>query len=139
MISLDQKAVKPEFTPSQAKAVDNIISFIAEDFNKLRNVQALSGPGGTGKALPIDTKVRYKDGWKRIIDCQVGDEIVTPNGNLTKITGVYPQGIRPCYMIIFKSGKSIIADENHLWIVRTKKLLKTYRLSLIHISEPTRH
>ena len=30
-------------------------------------------------------------------------------------------------MIIFKSGKSIIADENHLWIVRTKKLLKTYR------------
>lgn len=51
MISLDQKAVKPEFTPSQAKAVDNIISFIAEDFNKLRNVQALSGPGGTGKTF----------------------------------------------------------------------------------------
>jgi ATP-dependent exoDNAse (exonuclease V) alpha subunit len=51
MISLDQKAIKPNFTPSQEKAVDNIISFIAEDFNKLKNVQALSGAAGCGKTF----------------------------------------------------------------------------------------
>lgn len=48
---LEHKQIKPNFTKSQEAAVNNIIDFIAEPFNKLKNVQALSGPGGTGKTF----------------------------------------------------------------------------------------
>ena len=50
-IGLNQKVVKPNFTKSQQVAVDNIIDFIAQPFDKLKNVQALCGAGGTGKTF----------------------------------------------------------------------------------------
>lgn len=115
------------FTNDQQDAVNDLIDFIAKPWSDTDYIHGLCGKGGTGKALPVTTKVRTKDGWIEIGKCKVGDEIVTPFGGLTKITGVYPQGIRPCYKICFKNGITTVADENHLWTVRTRKLISKYR------------
>lgn len=122
-----EKPRETKFTDDQKDAVDDLIDFIAKPWSNTDYIHALVGPGGVGKALPVTTKVRTKDGWIEIGKCKIGDEIVTPFGGLTKITGVYPQGVRPCYKIYFKNGITTVADENHLWTVRTKKLIKNYR------------
>ena len=43
--------VKPNFTPSQQRAVNDIIQFIANDFDITKNVHALCGAGGVGKTF----------------------------------------------------------------------------------------
>ena len=51
-------------------------------------------------------------------DITVGSEVVTPTNEITKVTAVYPQPIKPIYSLSTNSGKSTEACEEHLWKVR---------------------
>ena len=74
---------------------------------------------GTGKGMPLDTKIPTPDGYKLMGDLKVGDSIFTIDGSVTTVTGVYDQGIRDIYRITFNDGRTSICDENHLWLVKT--------------------
>lgn len=77
----------------------------------------LDASAGTGKALANYEQVKAEQGWKRIGDVQVGDQIVGRDGKYTKVLGVYPQGSRKLYTISFLDGRDIKCDLDHLWTV----------------------
>ncbi len=74
---------------------------------------------GMGKALAENTSVKIPGGWKAIKDLQVLDQVIGRDGNPTNVTGVYPQGIRETFKIIFDDGREVIADKDHLWQIHS--------------------
>ena len=77
----------------------------------------LNGEPGTGKAQPLDAKILTPNGWTTMGDMKVGDEVLTPEGKISKVIGVYPQGEKDIYQIILKDGRSTEACGEHLWKV----------------------
>ena len=100
---------------------------------------------GAGKATLSTTPVLTPDGWVPVKDIHVGDYVVGSNGCPTKVLGVYPQGVRPCYRVSFNDGTSTIVDRDHLWYVespadryheRPGKVLETWKMADSEHVEP---
>lgn len=83
----------------------------------LDETPALHGKAGTGKGHPVDTKVLTPEGWRRVGDLRVGDEIFGKNGQATKITGVFPRGRLHVNKVTMTDGSSVVVDDDHLWQV----------------------
>lgn len=113
----------PMYTPTP-------ISFAINDFFKPRDNQPLiinyfNDPyplikmceleTGGGKAEHINEPVLTPTGWRRIGDLRVGDEVICPDNAISKIIGVFPQGIRPLYRVTLYDGRSTLVDKDHLW------------------------
>lgn len=81
---------------------------------------ALFGDCGSGKAVAISAPCLTPDGWKPIKDVRVGDWVIARDGKPYPVIGVFPQGKRQLYRISFSDGASILADDNHLWVVQSK-------------------
>lgn len=84
-----------------------------------------------GKDQPLDALISTPSGWKKMGDIIVGDIIHGLNGN-TKVIGVYPQGKKPIYRILFSDGSETRAGKEHLWHVENscgkKRILTTQDL-----------
>lgn len=87
----------------------------------LGETPALNGVSGTGKGHPVDTKVLAPDGWRRVGDLEVGDEVIGSNGKPTAVTGVFPRGTLPVNRVTMTDGSSVLVDDDHLWHVQTLK------------------
>lgn len=74
---------------------------------------------GTGKAQPLDAKILTPFGWKLMGEIQVGDEVISVDGSSTVVTGVYPQGEREIFKVVFSDGASTECCEEHLWLTQT--------------------
>lgn len=106
------------FKPTNAQT--RAMQEIGRDMAKPRPMhRLLQGDVGSGKAQPIDAKVLTPSGFKLMGDLHVGDEVVTPSGEITVITGVFPQGVRDVWELRFSDGTSAEADTDHLWVVGT--------------------
>lgn len=97
----------------------------------------LQGDVGAGKAQPLDAGVLTPRGFKRMGDIRTGDEVIAPSGEITTVTGVFPQGVRDVYRLEFSDGTTVECDDEHLWGVKTDtgwhrgsplKVLSTRRL-----------
>lgn len=88
---------------------------------KRPQVILLWGDSGCGKAQPLDSLVLTTNGYKRMGDITVGDEVFTHNGNRGTISGVYPQGVRPVYRIhltdAYRNKAYIDVSDEHLNLV----------------------
>lgn len=77
------------------------------------------GKSGTGKAQPEDSHVLTPNGFSKIKDISVGDLVIDPaDGGETKVIGVFPQGERDIYEVIFYDGARVESDLEHLWKVK---------------------
>ena len=76
------------------------------------------GQPGSGKAQPLYCNILTPNGFKKLSDISVGDEVMGLDGKVQKILGVYPQGMRPVYRVITNDGAETYCDEEHLWTVR---------------------
>ena len=75
-----------------------------------------------GKALDVETKIPTPNGWRKMADLQVGDEVFAVDGTPSKIITTSPvRSNHDCYRVTFEDGAEIIADAGHLWTVTTKK------------------
>jgi replicative DNA helicase len=74
---------------------------------------------GIGKAQPLSSNVLTPNGWVKMGDIKIGSEVISRDGNATKVIGVYPQGIRPIYRVSFNDSTSALCDKEHLWSVNT--------------------
>jgi len=89
---------------------------------------------GYGKAQPLTSKIKTPDGWILMGDIKVGDLITTKDGTLSKVNGVYPQGITPVYKITFIDGRSCEASDGHLWkIYKHNKPSVVTTIELLHL------
>ena len=70
---------------------------------------------GMGKALSSKTKVLTPDGFKEISKIAVGDKVIGRFGEPRTVTGVYPQGKKLLYRVIFEDERSCLCCKEHLW------------------------
>ena len=85
---------------------------------KIKNAYLFAGASGCGKALANGTKVVTKGGYKNIENLKIGEYVAGLDGNFYKVTGVYPQGLKKTAKVNFRSGLTIIASLDHLWLYR---------------------
>lgn len=110
-----------------------------------QNAYLFCGPAGDGKALPMNTDILTINGYKKMKDIVKGDKLIDGNGYRTKVIGIYPQGIRPTYKIIFNDNTSCLCSDDHLWkvkykenweVLNTQQLLKIYQDHYVYIPVP---
>lgn len=78
------------------------------------------GPSSFGKAQPLDSLVLTPNGFKRMGDMQLYDDVIGRDGKTHKVVGIFPQGVRPIYKLTFSNGATCECDIEHLWTVREK-------------------
>jgi hypothetical protein len=123
IVNVDDGLVKFEMWPFQERLVSN--------FHKNRfNIAKM--PRQVGKALALDTPIPTPEGWTTIGDIEVGDQILSPDGNPVSVTFKTETMINhQCYKIFFDNGEEIVADADHLWEVNSsywrtgKKVINT--------------
>jgi SNF2 family DNA or RNA helicase len=72
---------------------------------------------GLGKSLSLDTPVLTPAGWKHMGAMAVGNEIINAQGGVSRVTGVFPQGDKQLYRVVFSDGTSVECCDEHLWYV----------------------
>lgn len=80
---------------------------------------------GSGKEMSNHVPVRIPDGWTKIGDLKVGDKVITKDGSITNVIGVYPQGEKEIFKITFGDGRSTECGAEHLWNVYYLDIVKT--------------
>jgi phosphate starvation-inducible protein PhoH len=81
------------------------------------DVLFMLGAAGTGKAQPLDSILYNKNGSFQMKDVKIGDEIANPDGNFSKVTGIFPQGLKQICRIWFSDGDFVDCCEDHLWSI----------------------
>lgn len=74
---------------------------------------------GLGKEQPYSEPVLTPTGFVEMGSLKVGDYVISANGNKTKITNIYEQGVKDVYKVSFSDGTYTRCGLNHLWNVRT--------------------
>jgi hypothetical protein len=102
---------------------DVVKSILTEQLkNKsFKNSILFCGGAGTGKAQPLYSKVLTPSGFITMGEIALGDEIITGNGNISTVSGIYPQGVRPIYEITLTNGDKFRVSDEHLNVVYVEK------------------
>ncbi|WP_415951510.1 helicase-related protein [Streptomyces sp. KLOTTS4A1] len=103
-------------TEGQRKVSKEIFDDLATEHPMHRLLQ---GEVGSGKAQPLDALVLTPRGFRKVGELRVGDQVVVPNGDTALVQGVFPQGERDVWRLVFSDGSSVECDDEHLWIVGT--------------------
>lgn len=74
---------------------------------------------GLGKAQPLDAQIVTPRGFEPMEWMQVGTSITGQDGRTHFVTGVYPQGMKDIYRLVFSDGTSTECCEDHLWQVNS--------------------
>lgn len=69
------------------------------------------------KGLPLDTKIPTITGWTTMGEIKIGDKVFDREGNPCAVVHKSEIHHNPCYKILFTNGDSIVADEDHRWLV----------------------
>lgn len=85
-----------------------------------RRKALLGHPMGLGKAQPLDAQILTPQGWKEMGCIAVGDEVIGSDGRGKKVLGVFPQGERDIYRVVFSDGSKVECDKEHLWTVERR-------------------
>lgn len=92
---------------------------VFEDWKTHESVLAVLATG-LGKAQPLDAKVLTPHGFVEMGSVRDGDTVVSPNGSTSLVVGVFPQGEKEVYRVIFSDGTSTECCDDHLWEVWTR-------------------
>lgn len=76
---------------------------------------------GAGKAQPLDSKILTPNGWTQMGDIQVGDVVIAHDGTPSKVVGVFPQGEKEIFEVVFSDGAKTECCDDHLWYTQTEK------------------
>jgi ATP-dependent DNA helicase RecG len=105
-----------ELTEGQLAVGDEIAADLAGEHPMHRLLQ---GDVGAGKAQPLDAGVLTPGGFRPMGDLRVGEEVVSPCGEVAVVTGIFPQGVRDVWRLTFCDGTSAECDDEHLWPVNS--------------------
>lgn len=85
------------------------------------SVTLVLAPPEAGKGLALDTPLPTPTGWTTMGEVAVGDDLLDETGNPTVVTAVSAVHHLPCYRMTFTNGESVVCDDEHLWLTRTRK------------------
>lgn len=83
----------------------------------ITNAYLFCGPSGDGKALPMDADILTPNGYVKMRNIAVGDEVIDGKGQISTVLGVYPQGEKDIYKITFNDNTFTECSLDHLWKV----------------------
>jgi len=90
--------------------------------SKPHGMVLVTGPTGSGKALPLNTKIPTPDGFTTMGEIREEDEVFGADGKVYKVTSVSDVFENAeMYEVFFADGQSVVADRNHQWLVSTSK------------------
>lgn len=89
-----------------------------------KSVLVVAG-GGLGKAQPLTSKILTPGGFKVMGEIEVGDLVTSANGGFSRVTGVFPQGIKEVFRIQFSDGSSTLCCDDHLWNVQSCDMVRS--------------
>lgn len=95
---------------------------------------AISMPPGTGKAQAMYSKVLTPSGFIQMKDVKVGTEVISGTGNVCKVLGVYPQGVKPVYEVTLENGLKCRCSGEHLWNVRYNYFPTKYKEQVLELN-----
>lgn len=82
----------------------------------------LAGRPSMGKAQPLDSLILKRNGeWTEMQYIQLGDKLASPDGILSEVEAIFPQGQRDIYKITFSDGRSAEADAEHYWQIQSRR------------------
>lgn len=70
---------------------------------------------GLGKSESVDALIATPDGFIRMGDISVGQQLFGQDGKVYNVLGVFPQGTLPTYRVHFSDGSSCECSLDHLW------------------------
>lgn len=104
----------------QSVIVNILKNICSQDVINHRNFLFI-GPAGCGKAQPLYSSVLTINGFIPMRDVQIGTKVITHNGNVGNVIGIYPQGVRPIYQLVLEDDRHIEVADNHLNYVCVRK------------------
>ena len=78
-----------------------------------REIGFLPGP------QPLDANILTPNGWVKMGDLNIGDNVIGRDGKPTKILDIFPKGKKQVYKISTTDGTSTECCEDHLWLTKT--------------------
>lgn len=78
---------------------------------------AVKGTHGAGKALDLETPIPTPLGWTTMGSLVPGDVVFNEDGEEVAVLAVSPVEERESFRIVFDTGESIVASDDHLWSV----------------------
>ena len=81
----------------------------------------ISGAAGSGKALPLDSEVATPEGFRKLSELNVGDNVFAPNGDITEIVSFSDVTKEEEYKIEFNDGSSMVTSGDHRFVVYTSR------------------
>ena len=90
----------------------------AVKFLTTRKKGILSLQMGMGKEIDVNTILPTPIGKRLAKDICVGDKLFASNGKETNVLGVYPQGEKDIYTLVFSDDETANCGLEHLWIVK---------------------
>ena len=76
-----------------------------------------TGQPKCGKAQKLTDLIYTPNGPAMIGSIKIGDAVCSPNGSVSKVIGVYPQGIKDIYKVKFNDGSYTYCGLEHNWTV----------------------
>ncbi|MCY3933454.1 MAG: hypothetical protein OXH70_17230 [Acidobacteria bacterium] len=77
---------------------------------------------GMGKALALSTPILTTGGWSCMGDIKVGDHVFGVDGSPRRVNGKSAVFLdEPCYELRFDFGETIVACQDHLWLLRSRE------------------
>lgn len=106
------------FKPKSSNQHEFVLSMVEND------IVFCIGPAGSGKAQPLDSIVYTPEGEREIGSIKVGDSVSTPNGVDANVIGIFPQGRKSVYRVMFSDGSSAECCMDHLWTIESPNNFK---------------
>ena len=82
------------------------------------NTGIFTGAIGLGKAQPLYSKILTDKGFVNMGDIKIGDNVFGDDGKTHKVIGVFPQGKKKVYDVVFTDRSKTRCCDEHLWNVR---------------------
>jgi superfamily II DNA or RNA helicase len=74
---------------------------------------------GLGKAQPLNARLLTPAGWTTMGAIRVGDLVIGSDGKPTEVTGVFNQGVKEIFRVVFSDGSATECCDEHLWLVNS--------------------
>ncbi len=83
--------------------------------------RCLMGGNKTGKELPDFALLPTPSGFKKMGEIRRGDRVLGGDGKAVEVIGVYPQGEKELYRVVFTDDSEVLCGREHLWTVRKSR------------------
>ncbi len=93
------------------KAAEFINAVLSQKYKIIIYGGAIRG----GKAQPFDADIITPFGVRKMRDMEIGSQLSNPDGTVSRVIGIYPQGFKDIYKVEFVDGTSVECCGDHLW------------------------